>query len=534
VFLFYTNIRVIPKNINWCLIKTYYICFIKANPHIASTACNEALLKKIDCLKQQVAAQSLQINIQKQKTKKLIRENKALVQEVQIHKWNHIKAKRELTRAKGKLELSIKEIAELRESLRISKLPTNSSNSSRPPSTDIYKPKRNLNYSLREKSGRKPGGQPGHTGSTLQFSNGTPDKEIEHAAETCSSCGKDLSDVFGQREHTHQVVDIAIPKRVITNHTIVTKYCSCGQCNKATFPRGTEGKVNYGNNLRSLVVNLSARQYIPYKRTVEFIEDIFGIPMSQGTITNLLAQFERSAGKEYKRIQRQVFESPVVGSDETSCKVNGTKGWFHTYQTETCSFIGFHPSRGIIAQEEFFPDGLPNAILVSDCLAMQLSTPAAAHQACLAHLLRELKAMEQAHPEELWPVSIKELFLGALQLHDQPHDLKKVISIEKKFENLIKADQSNAPGKIPAFWKRLNKHKDKIFTFLNHKDVPSDNNGSERVIRCVKVKQKVSGQFKTANGAHQYAMNRSIIDTLIKENKNVHEGLFRIASFAPD
>lgn len=291
--------------------------------------------------------------------------------------------------------------------------------------------------------------------------------------------------------------------------------------------------MNYGNNLRALVVNLSARQYIPYKRTVEFIEDIFGIAMSQGTVTNLLAQFERSADKEYKRIQQQVFGSPVVGSDETSGKVNGIKVWFHTYQTATCSFIGFHPSRGIAAQEEFFPDGLPNAILVSDCLAMQLSTPAAAHQACLAHLLRELKAMEQAHPEELWPVSIKELFLGALELHGQPHNLKKISSIEKKFETLIKTNQSNAPGKIPAFWKRMNKHKDKIFTFLKHNDVPPDNNGSERVIRCVKVKQKVSGQFKTKKGAHQYAMNRSIIDTLIKENKNVHDGLSRIASLAP-
>lgn len=494
---------------------------------------NAALLKKTGRLKQQVATQSLQIGLQKQKTKKLIRENKVLVQEVETYKRKYVMAGREITKAESKLELLRKEIAELREFLRISKLPANSSNSSRPPSTDMYKPKRNLNYSLREKSGRKPGGQPGHTGSTLQFSNETPDKEIEHAVETCIGCGKNLSDVPGQREHTHQVVDIAIPKRVITNHTIVTKYCSCGQCNKATFPRGTEGKVNYGNNLRALVVNLSARQYIPYKRTVEFIEDIFGIPMSQGTITNLLAQFECSADKEYKRIQRQIFESPVVGSDETSGKVNGTKGWFHTYQTDTCSFIGFHPSRGIIAQEEFFPDGLPNAILVSDCLAMQLSTPAAAHQACLAHLLRELKAIEQAHPEELWPVRIKELFLSALQLHQQARDLKKITSIEKNFEKLIKAGQTNAPGKIPAFCKRMNKHKDKIFTFLKHKDVPPDNNGSERVIRCVKVKQKVSGQFKTEKGAHQYAMNRSIIDTLIKENKNVHEGLSRIASFAP-
>lgn len=197
-----------------------------------------------------MAKQSLQIRLERQKTKKLIRENKDLVQEVKTHKWNHIMVKRELTKTKGKLELLIKQIAELKESLRISKLPTNSSNSSRPPSTDMYKPKLNLTYSHKERSGRKPGGRPGHTGSTLQFSNEFPDMEIEHAVETYIGCGKNLSNVSGQRKHTHQVVDIVIPKRVITNHTIVIKYCSCAQCNKPTFPKGTEDKVNYGNNLR--------------------------------------------------------------------------------------------------------------------------------------------------------------------------------------------------------------------------------------------------------------------------------------------
>lgn len=123
----YTNIRVIRKIIYWYLIKTYYIYFIKVNSHITSTAGNAALLKKIERLELQVATQSRQINLQKQKTKKLIRENKALMQAVQTHKRNHSMAKRELIKTKGKLELSIKEIADLKESLRISKLPTNSS-----------------------------------------------------------------------------------------------------------------------------------------------------------------------------------------------------------------------------------------------------------------------------------------------------------------------------------------------------------------------------------------------------------------------
>lgn len=470
---------------------------------------------------------------QKQKVKKLSQDKNALTEEVAKHKWYHILTKRENTRLKYKLDEARKEIAALKEALRIAKLPKNSSNSSRPPSTDFYKPKRNKNYSLRQKTGRKPGGQPGHKGATLEFCTDTPDQEIEHTVEKCAVCGKDLTNIPGEKEHTHQVVDIAIPKRILINHTTLTKYCSCGHCNKASFPAGAEGPVNYGNNIRGLIANLSVRQYMPYKRTVEFIEDVFSIPMSEGTVTNLLVQFERSAQKVYHDIHQQVFHSPVAGADETSVKVCGTKHWFHTYQTPKHTFIGYHPSRGTKAQETFYPGGLPNSILVTDCLAMQLSTPAAAHQVCLAHIMRELRAFQQAHPEQYWPAEIKKLFQKALDLREHPHCNKKIKAIEKKFERLIKIDQSDAPGKIPAFWKRMRTHKDKIFTFLHYQMVPADNNGSERAIRCIKVKQKVSGQFKTPKGAYRYAMIRSIIDTMIKQNKNVHEELARIASFAP-
>ncbi len=485
-------------------------------------------------LESRVTDQANQIDLQKQKIKKLNQENRALKEEVRTHKWDHILTKSELTRTKHKLEHALKEITDWKEALRIARLPSHSANSSRPPSTDLYKPKRNKNYSLRPKSRRKPGGQHGHEGATLAFCTDIPDQEIVHAVEFCTACGKDLSAIPGEREHTHQVVDIAIPKRILINHTTITKYCSCGQCNQASFPTGAEGPVNYGNSVRGLVANLSVRQYMPYKRTVEFIEDIFGISMSEGTVTNLLAQFACSAQGHYNRIQQQVLHSPVVGADETGAKVNGTKNWFHTYQTPEYTFIGYHPSRGTKAQKEFYPQGLPNSILVTDCLAMQLSTPAAAHQVCIAHILRELRAFEEAHPEECWPGEIKNLFQKALELSDHPHSNKQIRAVENKFERLIKTDQSNAPGKIPAFWRRMNTHRDKVFTFLHYINVPADNNGSERAIRCIKVKQKVSGQFKTPKGAHRYAIIRSIIDTMIKQNKNVHESLARIASFAPD
>ena len=405
-----------------------------------------------------------------------------------------------------------------------------------PPSTDLYRPKRNNNHSLRHSSGKKTGGQKGHAGSTLEFNTSVTDFTVEYAADYCSECGKDLSMIQGVQQEVRQMIDIPVPRPVLTNHITLSKLCSCGYCNRGEFPGSVRSHVGYGSGVEALVVNLSTRQYIPYRRLAEFLNDVFGISISEGTVANLSERFEGKAERVYEHIQQQIPKAEVVGSDETGAKVNGSNGWFHTYQTPLWTFIGYHISRGKEARELFFPTGLPKTILVSDCLAMQLSTPAAAHQACMAHLLRELNAMQEAHPDQIWPTKLRTLFQQALQLNHGPLYPLEVEAIENEFKNLLTLDQSAAPGKIPAFWKRMQKHAGKIFTFLHHDNVPADNNGSERAIRNVKVKQKVSGQFKTDKGAMQYAMNRSIIDTLNKQNKqgkNVHEALIEIANFTP-
>ncbi len=121
--------------------------------------------------------------------------------------------------------------------------------------------------------------------------------------------------------------------------------------------------LNYGSNLCGLVANLSVRQYMPYKRTAEFIADIFGIAMSEGSISNLLKRFTDSARKSYDDIRQGILLEPIVGADETGAKVNGKRNWFHTYQTSDHTFIGFHPSRGIKGRKHFYPDGLPSDLL---------------------------------------------------------------------------------------------------------------------------------------------------------------------------
>lgn len=448
-------------------------------------------------------------------------------------RWENILLKRRLTKITQKLESAQKEIVDLKEDLRIARLPKNSGNSSLPPSSDLYKPSRNTNRSLRKKSGRKSGGQPGHPGSTLKFSTDLPDEKITHCPDRCRECGKDLSAIAGDEKQVHQVVDISIPKRVLTNHTVIEKQCNCGCVNRSEFPEGARGVVNYGVNLSALVINLSARQYVSYNRTAEFIKDLFGITLSEGTIKNILDRFVKQSEEKYQKIREKIFQSSTVGSDETSVKVNRRKDWFHTYQSSEYTFIGHHPSRGYKAQKVFYPVGLPHSILVSDCYAMQLGTPAAAHQLCHAHLARELNAFEQAFPGQQWPKKIKALFQEATQYTHNPPGKDKVERIKNRFKKLLAEEQSKAPRKIAAFWKRMKKHQDKVFTFLDYAEVPSHNNGSEQAIRNVKVKQKVSGQFRSEQGAKIYAIARSIIDTLGKQNKNVHQGLIETIGFGP-
>lgn len=462
----------------------------------------------------------------KGKTQKYLLKEKD--KEIAKHKWDAIQVRKCHTVTSKELEKSKKIIEALKEDLRIAKLPKNSSNSSRPPSTDLFRPSRNR--SLRVKTGRKSGGQPGHKGTTLAFCTDKPDQIALHTPSICADCGNDLSRIKGEIDQTHQVVDITIPQRILINHCTILKQCSCGKCNKGSFPPGAEGIVNYGSNIRGLVANLSVRQYMPYGRTVEFIEDFFKIHMSEGTIANLLGQFEKSALKEYGNIHSLIMESAVVGADETSAKANGNKIWFHVYQTDKHTFIGAHPSRGQKAQEAFFPGGFPDSILVSDCLAMQLATPAAAHQVCNAHLLRELKAMTEAHPERSWPQKMITLILDGLGLKEKKYTARDISKIERRLDKLLAESQANAPGKIAAFWKRIIKHKEKVFLFLHYPQINSDNNGSERAIRNVKVKLKVSGQFKAEKGASQYAIIRSVIDTANKQGLNVQEQLASIAS----
>lgn len=201
-------------------------------------------------------------------------------------------------------------------------------------------------YTNPVKSGKKPGGQPGHKGHTLAFCTDEPDEEIFHSPDTCSSCGGSLKEVEAEQGEVHQVIDISVPSKVIINHHSMIKRCSCGKCNKGTFPSGVKGMVNYGPAISALIANLSVCQYVSCARVAGFIEDLYKIHMSSATVSNILGRFAKNCKNNIEQIKENLYLSEVVNSDETGNKVNGAKWWMHTYQNDLFTFIGAHPSRG--------------------------------------------------------------------------------------------------------------------------------------------------------------------------------------------
>lgn len=406
----------------------------------------------------------------------------------------------------------------------------NSSNSHVPPSVDLTKPKRN--QSLREKSGKKPGGQKGHEGSTLAFS-AFPDEIITHIPDYCHHCGDDLVGVRAIELNNRQVIDIPMPAPICTEHQTFSKTCSCGHVNKGEFPVNVKAKVQYGENIEALTAYLSVRQYLPFARIQEFYAQAMGLKISQGSIASSLQRFAAKAMPMYLEIKERVQMASCIGTDETGAKINGKLNWFWTWQNAILTFIVNASSRGFITIEETFANGLPNALLVHDRWAAHFKCESAGHQICLAHLLRDLNYIHQVHQNE-WALSLKSIISEAIELSNEAgyDGLLPNIHRDKLEESLNGLLLFQLPEKDKlaiTLQKQLRKISGFILCFLHYNDVPGDNNGSERAIRNIKVKQKISGGFRSDQGADAFAVIRSVIDTTIKTGQNVLDALTLIA-----
>ena len=428
------------------------------------------------------------------------------------------------------------EIKSLKAALKLKAVKKTSKNSHLPPSKDLGRVEPKKNQSLRKKSGKPVGGQLGHKGTTLLMSE-EPDEVIDLRPSYCNRCGESLSGNPSTLVGRRQLIDIPPIKPVVTEYRSYEVACSCGHCQRETYPEGLDNHVQYGPNIQSLVIYQNVYQYVPFQRLQDFFAKVMALRISKGTLENIIRRTSKKAEGTYEQLRKVIEISFFVGSDETGAKLKGKKMWFWVWQSAIVTYIVAACTRSKQVVEDTFPQGLPNSILCSDRLAAQLSTVSKGTQICLVHLLRDLNYLIEKEQTE-WAKSFKRLLKDAIKLKQQQGRYDRTdaraVGIENRADELLSKsfDELNWTKqdhhKTMTFFNAMVKLRHALFPFLYHRAVPPDNNSSERAVRPIKVKMKISGQFKSLQ--QEFAILRSVVDTAIKNGQPVFQAIQAIVN----
>lgn len=416
-------------------------------------------------------------------------------------------------------------------------LNANSQNSSKAPSTDIfYKP---APKSERIKTGKKSGGQPGHPGKTLEVVE-NPDIIKNYPISSCTKCSHDLSSIEALTKN-YQEIDIPPIKPIITEHRVSSKTCpECKTINSAG-PKHLIQKIQYGSSVRAFVTYLSVFQFIPLKRVESMCKDLLKLNISEGTLTNI---YETSAAMligHQDAVKQEIIESDVAHFDESGMTVNGKLHWVHSASTEKVTLYEIHPKRGQDAMNHF--DILPkfNGVAVHDGWK-SYAKYSASHALCNAHHLRELRGIFERFDHN-WAQKMRELLLKINQSVGESLALNHVklpASIAQnysdEYDEILKLGAAEIPEIVnelgkkknhpsKRLHKRLIKFKTEVLLFMHNFKVPFTNNLAERDIRMVKVKQKISGGFRSFDGAQRFCALRGFISTSKKQGLNIFKAI---------
>jgi transposase len=417
----------------------------------------------------------------------------------------------------------------------------NSANSSRPPSTDRESPRP---QSLRQKSGRKPGGQPGHPGHTLGFSD-HPQQIQVHPLLECP-CGEDLSKEPALDFERRQVLDLPALQLACTEHRAEIKECPCcHQTATAPFPEEVKAPVQYGKNFRCLLAYLYDAQLGASRRIRQMCEEMFGAPVSEGTLQSARQEQYEALQPFEERLQQILPEEPVLHVDETSLPINRSKHWLHVTCTPLLTFFSLQLLRGKEAIQAIGIIPRFTGWLMHDFLSSYLGFENCLHTFCKSHLMRELVFLFEQH-QQSWANDLYELFREMLRYaqqkkaRDAPADEAEYRQWQQRYQNLLRAGRRANPlspeqksgqcrkqSKEQNLLDRLEDYEDSILAFLWAWELPFTNNQAERDFRFMKTRIKISGGFRTFEGASCHVRIRSYICTLRKHRLPVLEYLRR-------
>lgn len=427
------------------------------------------------------------------------------------------------------------------------RLAQNSSNSSRPSSTDGYKkaPVDPKQRSLRKRSGKKRGGQEGHGGARLEKV-GVPDRCVEHPPERCQECGGDLAgaeSVAGGE--CRQIFDVPGQRALeVIEHVTTLRRCDCGHVSCGEFPAAAAAPTQYGPGIRALGVYFHVFQHLPYDRACQALRDLTGAEVSTGTLIGWVTAAAAGLCDFDERLRALLAQAPVCHFDETGARIAGRLGWVHSASTETLTRYSSHARRGSEAIDA--AGVLPNftGVAVHDGWAPYRNYTACQHGLCNVHHLRELQAATEAGHH--WPIAMSCLLLDTKALVAQAvaagedHLAPKAIrELSDSYKTIIEMGHQEHPAatgkktKAHNLLLRLERYEPDVLRFANDFHTPFGNNQAEQDIRMVKLQQKISGCWRTTHGAERFLKIRGYLSTTRKNGLDALSALDALTAGTP-
>ena len=406
------------------------------------------------------------------------------------------------------------------------RLGLNSSNSSKPPSSDGLR-KKPAPKSLRSKSGKKSGGQKGHKGHTLEQT-AHPDKIINHDADECPNCQNSLKTIAPTRFFKRQVFDIPDPQIQVTEHQISLKACICGTQVKGSFPSHVKAPVQYGPRIQALAPYLMHQQLIPEDRLSDLFHDVFNLSITSASLVNMGKKLSQKLVPWIENLKSHLQGAPVQNLDETGFRIQGKTSWLHVQSTPAETYYRAASKRGDV------PTNLSGVAVHDHFKSYYKHLPNGVHALCNAHHLRELKALEEIE-KEAWSFKMSKLLRISNKCQKPPIDrifalYDHIVAEGLAFHESQPALDSGARGRKKRraghnLLIRLRDYKGDTLRFLTHEGVPFTNNMAEQDVRMMKVKQKISGGFRTFAGADIFCTLRSFFATCRKQNQNIFSSI---------
>jgi transposase len=451
---------------------------------------------------------------------------------------------------KGIIKLLITYIIKLEDRMKEleDKLSKYSGNSSKPPSSDGYAKKQSeakRTESLREKTERKAGGQKGHKGHTLKKVV-NPDYKLKYPANQCKSCGHDLRAVSPKEQWNRQVVDIPVMKMEVTEHITEAKLCPiCGEETRTIFPEEVTEEIQYGHRIAAWAIYLQHYHFVPFDRLAELIESTFGHRISAGTLYNFSKKCYQGLANVEEIIKDGLRGAKVLHADESGVSVKGVLNWLHVASNKKLTHYEIHPKRGKAATDAIDILTAFKGTLIHDYWKSYFKY-FCKHALCNAHHLRELEFLYTRHNQQWARELIMHLVIykgvsDFYRMKSEPIPEKMMRDFELTYDTIIgkgwEANPETAKEKIPGkrgrqkktleqnMLHRLKEKRNEVLAFMYDLSVPFDNNQAERDIRMIKLKQKISGCFRSSQGGKIFCRIRSYLSTCRKQGTYLLQAL---------